>query len=350
MISKLEIEGLKSIDKLCLNFSNLNIFCGTNSAGKSTAIQSLLLLTQNSEEIKNPLNGHYVSLGEFREARNFLTDAKEIKIDATFNESCKFSCTFKEDENDVENSIKISNKLDENPLFCEKKEKVHYLSSSRIGQEDTYKKNIDKIDEFGLKGEYALHYFNTNKSNSIDKALIKNEDSHTLETQVNHWLSYIVGANIKTENIIRTDSLTASYSNENIERYVRPKNIGTGISYLISIIITCLASAPGDLVILENPEIHLHPKAQSKLMEFFVFISNANIQLIIETHSDHIFNGARVAINQGNKNTNIFYFTLNAEQCTEVSKIEFGKNGRILNHKEGLFDQFDTDLDKLLGL
>ncbi|MBO0565475.1 hypothetical protein EXQ38_04210 [Clostridium botulinum] len=89
--------------------------------------------------------------------------------------------------------------------------------------------------------------------------------------------------------------------------------MGSGLSYLISIIIICLSLEENEALIIENPEIHLHPKAQSRLTEFFIFISKANRQLVIETHSDHFFNGVRVAIANGtisNEEVSINFFKL----------------------------------------
>lgn len=64
----------------------------------------------------------------------------------------------------------------------------------------------------------------------------------------------------------------------------------------------CLGAESDSVIIIENPEIHLHPKAQSKLCEFLYFVSQSGRQLFIETHSDHIFNGLRVGVANGSMN------------------------------------------------
>ena len=71
---------------------------------------------------------------------------------------------------------------------------------------------------------------------------------------------------------------------------VSPLNLGAGMSYVSKVIILCLIAKKGDLVIIENPEIHLHPQAQAQLGVFFTFIANCGIQLIIETHCEHLIN------------------------------------------------------------
>lgn len=360
MINRLGVEGLKSIDDIKIDFNNINILVGTNSSGKSTLIQAILLASQNLNNINCPLNGSLVSLGDFREVRNFITNSQEIKIDIEL-ESGSHNISLIECEENKEDSCSIisrNTEKDFNNTIAEKvKEELsidkglYYLSSSRIGHRDIYEKNFSKTYKFGLLGEYCLYYFEKHKGLVMDKTLINMKSSNTLEGQVNHWLKYIIGSELSTEDIKETDKIKANFRSGN--RNVRTKNVGSGISYLISIIIMCLSIKEGDTIIMENPEIHLHPKAQSNLTDFFVFIANTNRQIIIETHSDHIFNGIRVAVANGKlkkEDYTINFFSLNEKKCTKIDNIKISKRGRIANLPDGLFDQFEIDIDKMLGL
>lgn len=100
--------------------------------------------------------------------------------------------------------------------------------------------------------------------------------------------------------------------------------------------------------------MHLHPKAQSKLAEFLAFIANNGIQLVIETHSDHIFNGVRKSIKKqliSKDDVSVYYFKMNEDKLlSNPVKVIFDDNGIVSNHQRGLFDQFDDDLDELLGI
>ena len=189
-------------------------------------------------------------------------------------------------------------------------------------------------------------------SDELDENLIKSKNSYTLLYQVNYWLKYIIGANINIENIVGTDIVKAQYSIiEGISS--RPKNVGSGISYLISILIMCLGSKKNDIIIIENPEIHLHPLSQSRLCQFLYFIGRSGRQLFVETHSDHFFNGIRAGIatnEMKNEDIKVLFFNLNEKNCTLSTEISFGKSGKILNPVDNLFDQFDIDLNKMLGL
>lgn len=148
-----------------------------------------------------------------------------------------------------------------------------------------------------------------------------------------------------------TDKVKAEYRLQ-IGRNIRPKNTGSGISYIISLLIVCLASKKGDVIIVENPEIHLHPKAQSYLVDFFIFIANSGRQLIIETHSDHLFNGVKVAISQSKipvADVAVHFFRLGKDFVTEHVAIKINDEGHILNSVPDLFDQFTNDLKTLVG-
>ena len=350
MIEKFYIKGFKCFDEKSFDLSKITLLTGVNSGGKSSFIQALLLLSQTiTSSNLSPLNGHLVSVGNFVEARNFIINSKEFLLKVT-KENQNISCSFKEADNRcvsevIEDSDSISQILDYN------NKNIHYLSADRIGVKDIYDKNLDQADKYGVFGEYVFDFFEKNKSTPLDANLVKDNSSVTLENQLNYWLKYILSTEISTEDIIGTDRVKVQYSHQG-SRKLRPSNIGSGVSYIISVLIICLSSKKNDLVILENPEIHLHPKAQSKLTDFFVFIANFGVQLIIESHSDHIFNGLRKNIYKKNisqESVVIHFFELKNELSNPI-KININEFGQIENHQDGLFDQFDDDLNELLGL
>lgn len=344
MLKNLRVRGLKSIDDIKLEFKNLNLLVGVNSSGKSTIIQSLLLASQNISSNKPNLNGNLVSMGDFRELRNLNTNAKSLNIDIEDDWS-NYGFYF----DDSKTSLIKNNSLGSNITFDRG---LYYLSAARIGQMDTYEKNTKDIYKFGLQGEYCLSYFDKNIDKLLDEELLVDNVSKTLEYNVNYWFDYIIGGRLNTEDIKQTDKLKAQFSGASGIK-VRTKNTGSGLSYLISIIIMCLSLSKTETLIIENPEIHLHPKAQSRLTDFFMFISKASRQLVIETHSDHFFNGLRVAIANGlisNEEVSINFLSLDERNCTINSEIKISKRGRILDPPQDLFDQFDIDLDRMLGL
>ena len=371
MIEKIRVRALKSITDMTVRCSNLNLFVGTNSSGKSTFLQAMLILAQSN------LNGRLVSLGDFREVRNYYMPGESIRIEKYDVGKAKPAwMEFKEDKLNESYKIDSSNDItalleddyiynDDEADFLIEEVGFHYLSCHRIGVNDIYAKNMLDDNDFGIDGEYALSYLLKHEGDPVPQELIIDADNVTnsLLGQVNYWLEYIVGTTIYVNDLKKTNFLQVRYNNNPANAssealYCRPVNVGSGVSYLISIIITCLGSEQDDVVIIENPEIHLHPKAQSRLCDFLYFISKTGRQLFIETHSDHIFNGLRVGVANKKMSQNdiaVNFFAVNEKYETQCNPILFGEYGKIIGTNDemdinDLFDQFEIDLERMLGL
>lgn len=357
MLRKIVIESIKSIDEEELTFGNLNLLVGMNSAGKSTVIQTILFAIQCiSNSYSDPLNGSLISWGDFSEVKNYNKHTREFSVNLT-SDMGEVKIIARQDGDDGTEIIIEKSSEEVLDDFNYHNRKINYLSSKRIGGQDLYNKNYDNSHMFGINGEFSVHYYDLHKGELIaDELRVESVNGYTLEAQLNHWLKSILNTEIRTESIPGTDKVKLSYihgGNGGAPRLVRPKNIGAGLSYVISILIAALSAKPGDLIIVENPEIQLHPKAQSRIIEFITHISDSGVQFIIESHSDHIFNGVRKSIknNSINKeNVEVYFFGMDQEYNSLISNIEFNGHGAIINHKKGLFDQFDDDLDELLGL
>jgi predicted ATPase len=134
----------------------------------------------------------------------------------------------------------------------------------------------------------------------------------------------------------------------------RPTNVGFGISYTLPVVVALLASKPGDLLLLEGPEAHLHPRGQSKLGELMARVASAGVQIIAETHSDHIVNGVRVAVHNGiipAPDARFLYFQWDPTKedgATAVETLMMDDDGRIERWPEGFFDEMDKSLEALL--
>lgn len=345
MIKKIWIKNLKSINEVEINAKDFNIFTGTNSSGKSTTIQALLLASQNLEN-RYGLNGPLAAIGEFREVRNYATGADEINI-AIEDEEGKVTVQFFESE-----PTRITQEGSLAEYINYSNNHFHYLSCNRIGTKDIFTRNRTVYKGVGITGEYAIDYLSQNKDEPLEYEIIKDTTNHTLQAQVNNWLNYIVNASIRVESIIGTDAVKAEYGIVG-GKFSRPQNVGSGISYLISIIVLCLASKKNDIIVIENPEIHLHPLSQSRLCEFLYFISTAGRQIFIETHSDHFFNAIRAGIATGEMDKEkvlIEFFKLGSDNCTRNYDIAIGRYGAIENPIPNLFDQFQIDMDKMIGV
>lgn len=352
MIKKLIVENFKSINNVELPCSDLNLLVGTNSSGKSTILQALLLFAQNMNDMQG-LSGDFVSLGNYDEIKCVYSGKQRVYITVVTSE--EKTVTIEVGKYDKGYSLTIvPTEYGEivADSFDYEQRKIQYLSCHRIGPQNLYKKNMNMTDIIGIDGSYAMSYLNMHAADSLDSSICKNVLDYTFSAQVNWWLNYIINAEVKTEEIPGADMIKVSYSNYGGVQ-IRPQNVGSGISYLISVIITCFAAPENSIIVIENPEIHLHPSAQSKVCDFLYFISQHNRQLFVETHSDHIFNGFRAKVATGeieNSKVNINFVSLNEEHMTEVELVKFGRFGRIENQRKDLFDQFDIDMNKMIGV
>lgn len=356
MIERIRIQALKSIRDLTVECSGLNLIVGTNSAGKSTFLQAILLEAQNGLD-RTDLNGPLISLGDFREVRNHAMPDSNIKIWIWENKGTEPAWVEFAEDSERGYKVTASHILWDSGF--------HYLSCHRIGPQDIYSKYFGNDNHLGTDGEYALSYLLKHETDPVSMDLVRNRGNlaNSLYEQVNDWLGYIVGTSLLLNDIKKTNYLQVRYNNNPLNAnaealYCRPINIGSGISYLITILITCLASHEKDIILIENPEIHLHPKAQSRLCEFLYLIGSSGRQLFVETHSDHIFNGLRVGISNKTmkaEDIRVDFFALDKNYMTQCNPISFGEYGKIIGMNQDmdlddLFDQFEIDLDLMLGL
>ena len=120
-------------------------------------------------------------------------------------------------------------------------------------------------------------------------------------------------------------------------------NVGVGVSQVLPIVVTCLLAAPGSTIIIEQPELHLHPAVQARLADFFVAMIMLQKQCVIETHSEHVIERIRFRIAQDRTNfiqdkTKIFFFG-KENGSTEVSEIAVNRFGSIDDWPRDFFDQ-----------
>ena len=340
MIDKLCIKGFKCFDDVSLEMRAITMLAGQNSIGKSSIIQSLLALKQG----KTPFTGKYMTIGTADELLNAYVGAEEINISADYtNAKGMFQNAFVNIKG--LNAISVKNeKLKLGIVYC---------SAERVGVKDVYEKPINDESGVGINCEYAFSYLAEKGSKPVKKQFVYDETTKlTLDGQVNYWLQEILGYNVFAEAIEKTELVRVFFRNQNMRISVRPKNIGTGVTYIAEVIISAFSCKAGDILIIENPEIHLHPSAQSKFVDFLTFIASCGVQIIVETHSDHIYNGIRKHIHKDlidAEDVRIYFFKQNENGCSEPILIPINETGKATVNANGLFDQIKKDLDVILG-
>jgi len=119
--------------------------------------------------------------------------------------------------------------------------------------------------------------------------------SDSLLHQTIGWLNDISpGVRLVIEDIKSADLLKLGVQFETPDGFTNefsPLNVGFGILYVLPVIVNLLRARPGDLVLLENPESHLHPQGQSAIGRLLAASAANGVQIFCESHSDHIING-----------------------------------------------------------
>lgn len=377
MIKSIEIKNFKSIKSKYFPLRNLNVLLGLNGQGKSSLIQSLLLLRQSRDSLGEGfinLNGELVKIGKAKDA--LYQYAKEgmsftIKFNGSENIHLEFDYLADSDIMEINphaNNVSIPK---EDALFLNK---FQYLNADRVEPKSLHSKSYSSVTVFrnlGIKGEYTVHFLEVNADENIafencvhpnTTTSINNKNEKLLDNklihQVNLWLSEISpGIEIKTDDITSDFIKLAFKYNQPTYRETnafKPENVGFGISYSLHVVTALLSVKPGGLLIMENPESHIHPRGQAELGKLIALVAQNDVQIIIETHSDHILNGIRVGVKEKKLNKDrviLFYFEKvveGGEQYSSIVDIILDKNGTLSEEPEGLLDEWGNQLLKLL--
>lgn len=378
-MKKIVIKNFKCFEEQEVNFKNLTILAGANGSGKSTVIQVLLLFLQSSKKHNFGellLNGYYIEAGTagnilYENAKEdyisfelFFDNGKNLlyKYNIKNRDSRILELEYKKNI-DSEDEVLVKKASSEivkrTTVLLEDFLQLDFISADRYGPKLVYKTN-NEDDSIGKYGEFVPYIIDQYKLDILEnKKVYFNSDiaNSSLITEINNWLGYILdGVRIDTEviNNVNISMLKMTNYPQTILDYKSPTHMPYGASYVLPIILGCLLHSESGYkkVIIENPEAHLHPSAQSKLGKFLAKMAYAGVQIIIETHSDHIINGIRIAIKNKEISNNdvIFNSFSKGEELGEnfVEEISIDENGRLNKWPEGFFDQYEKDMMELI--
>ncbi|MDE5944554.1 MAG: DUF3696 domain-containing protein [Rikenella sp.] len=211
--------------------------------------------------------------------------------------------------------------------------------------------------QLGTKGEFAVYYLNVfgTELKVPDALCHPNAKSNTLIHQTAAWLGEISpDVKLDIQEISGADKVILGYQIGLSNNNFRPKNVGFGISYVLPVIVSLLCVKKDKIVIIENPEAHIHPKGQAEMGRLIALAAAQGMQLFVETHSDHIVNGIRVAVKEElieQKKVNISYFsrqTTDTEQFSKIQHIRIDKNGELSDYPTDFMDEWNNQLLKLI--
>jgi predicted ATPase len=238
---------------------------------------------------------------------------------------------------------------------------IIYLGPLREEPHLQYNDYFDNIINIGVKGENCACVLYNNKKNIIkyinplyfyqyEKKIILMKCE--LIKAVNEWLYYIgvaesvdVFFNGRYGYEIKINSINRGNKND-------MTNVGVGVSQVLPIVLVCLLAKEGTTIIIEQPELHLHPAMQTKITDLFIATMLCNKQIIIETHSEHIINKLRLSTikcpSEEPINDKIqIYFTENLKEDykdykkgnTILKPLKINEYAAMSDWPEGFFDE-----------
>lgn len=370
MISQIQIRCFKCFESAAVDFRNLTILAGSNSVGKTSVIQSILVskvtidkiiqfnafdrLQATKPSIHVPLNSKFLlALGNTKEVltRDVNSNIIFFHLIDHKNSSSLFLPLIAEDNEDDHYELQLWNdRLMEEGYFDNLRNEFYYLNAERLGPRLTY--DADQLDfmHVGWQGEYTIQILSQLKGQPIEepeKRKFPGSDDIKLLNQVRLWMNEII-PNFYLDDAVLEGKLKKAYA-----RYSNssPTNVGFGISYVLPIVVNGLIAKPNTHFIIENPEAHLHPYGQSKIAMFLAHVAASSVQVTIETHSEHIINSIRlqtVANVIAHEDVLINFFQ--REKLTSeltITQIDIQESGDLTKFPRDFFDQVQQDLAEI---
>jgi len=405
MITQLHLKNFKSWrDSQPVVLSPVTMLLGTNSSGKSSLLQSLLLLKQTTASPDRTVHlnlggdevNDFFNFGDFDNILTANVDGPrqfEIALDFTRPEGekvrqGKFACTYgqtssgavaiqsltletvvkrfralrrergtysvlMDDETQPrgkgrhmapERSIALpadavavlgldGQHLQDLSLSLRRElESISYLGPLRRKPERDYVWNKTKPGEIGTDGYKVIEAL-------LASTLLRSDEQGEVLDGVSHWLKEMriadkvevrqVGRSSRYELVIHKDGVVANL-----------RDVGIGVSQVLPVLTLAYFAPAGSTVLLEEPEIHLHPLAQSVLAEMFVQVSKKrNIQFVVETHSEHLFRRLQTLIAREDTDTKTcqMLFVERKGADAVLRKLDIDDYGRVKNWPDGFF-------------
>jgi predicted ATPase len=237
---------------------------------------------------------------------------------------------------------------------------ISYISADRFGPRTSLPLSIEgSAETVGRNGENLVGFLSGLDDKSADglrtpESLVLGEGTGVIHN-IQEWLR-VISPGVKFE-FGREDILDLGWTKFDEHR---PAHVGFGLSYAISIIASVIvhasqmASGKADqiLLLVENPEAHLHPSGQTMMGRMLAMAASCGLQIIAETHSDHLLNGVRIAVKDGvlpHADLACYFLRVGeGENPAKVEKLAVDKYGMLDYWPDGFFDETDKNLTRLL--
>ncbi len=376
MLERLDLEHFKCFELLRLPLGRLTLLSGANASGKSSALQALVLLHQTIREhewsTRLFLNGDELNLGKVADVVDKVTGSRVFSIGLA--EDARYvQWTFEGDRQDMSAAVSgvqvdggahlapeylrfllPEGTLPEHHALASRLRRLTYLTAERVGPREIYPL-IDpaSVALVGPRGEFAVSVLHSGRDELVVNELRVSGHPPTRMRQVEaRMCEFFPGCSIEIVQVPQANGITLGLRTSNATDFHRPVHVGFGLTQVFPIVVAALTAEPEDLLLIENPEVHLHPAGQALMGRFLAQVAAAGIQVLIESHSDHVLNGIRRAVKASvlaAENVLLHFFRSRDGESEPVVSPTIDEMGNIDVWPAGFFDQFDRDMNHFAG-
>lgn len=318
------------------------------------------------------LNGGTVKLGTVSDVIDKIHGRRNWEIEL-IDENLRARWVFSGERDEMSmsvDSVTINEKRTEHPkrlrfLFPENQDnavdilarrlaELSYITAERVGPREIYSlEDRHAALVVGPTGEHTVSVLHRGRDSEVTSGLLLEGAPSTRLRQVEERMrAFFPGFGLDVQQVPQTNAITLGIRTSPDTDYHRPVHVGFGLTQVLPIVVAALSSKSGDLLLIENPEVHLHPSGQAKMGEFLAQVAQAGVQVLVESHSDHVLSGIRRSVKAKQLSAEkvaIHFFRPRAEGQTQVISPQIDGAGNIDNWPEGFFDQFDRDTNHFAG-
>ncbi len=376
----LGVANFKCFTDVNLSLGPLSLLTGYNSAGKSTVLQSIFLMSQalrlGLASRHLPLNGQLTRLGSVGDVVSNRSAGREIQVSIT-DDKCTVTWRCEANAPSARSLTVAEVELIEDgrlvdswaqsfwiskheiPDLVIDLQGVVCLSAVRGGSAETYPTPDDislSNAEVGTEGQFAPWWYSQFADAVIEEARRHPEDreGRTLRRQLDAYMNDLFpGSEANADELAGTSVVRLGLRTGTTSDWHRPANVGYGLGYVFPILVALLLADRDQVIVVDSPEAHLHPSAQSKMGRMLARFAAAGVQVVVETHSDHLLNGVRLGVKDGliePESTKVHFFSGVSEDGDHgIVSPQLGKDGSLDSWPSGFFDQAERDLSNLAG-
>lgn len=376
MLTRIDLRFFKCFELLKLPLAPLTLLTGLNASGKSSVLQALVLLHQTMCEhewtTRLALNGIGVRLGSTPDVVDevFGRNGFEIGLESDGN---VYEWAFDGDRRDMSmrvKSVSVNGKTSEHPqelryllppdesesvaLLAHRLRDLTYITAERVPPQEVYPlEDPHTVSVVGSRGEHAMSVLHWGRDTPVMTELVLPGSPAIRLRQVEERMRTLFpGFTLDLQQTSRGNLVILGLRMSDATGFHSPVHTGFGLTQTLPVVVAALSAAKCDIILIENPEVHLHPAGQARMGQFMADMARAGLQVLVETHSDHVLNGVRRTIKDNQLDADqvaIHFFRPRSEGLAQVLSPSIDDSGNIDYWPEGFFDQFDKDANYFAG-